>query len=428
MPSTGGHAVAFSSVMKCALMSLLISGASLWGGNQQPILQPVEFNVNSRYTVEAVELPREVESGISRGLRQDLTRLIGQKFNPAAMNDVARRIRDELNVRKVVPRLLRGSSPDHVKIVMDVAGKRVDLSVPQLLYHSSEGLSGSVNGTLIAGDSRFTAGLVSDGDELVERYTGIRTRYENRRLGSDRLRFRFEFDSYHEQWNHSTLNALGRGGAAADLYRTRQNFEPVITVQVAKPLTVSFGAGFQRFETEVPGAHTRSANAVITNIQYFQQFEGGVFGQQSLQADYSLRVAVRALDSDYAYTRHRWELRYAVARGRQSLSDEAVGGLILGPAPLFERFQLGTSSMLRGWNKWDLDPLGGSRVIYNSVEYRYGIFEAFYDAGAIWDPGQDMVVRHSLGVGVRKNSFMVATAFPVRGGRASPVFMVGMNY
>src|SRR5579872_1879708 len=176
MPSARGHAVALSRAMKCALIGLLISGASLWGGSQQPVLQPVEFNVNSRYTVEAVELPREVASGISRALREDLENLIGQKLNPAAMNDVARRIRDELNVRKVVPRLLRGSSPDHVKVVMDVAGKRIDLSVPQFLYESNEGLSGAVNGTLNAGDSRFTAGLVSDGDELVERYTGIRTR------------------------------------------------------------------------------------------------------------------------------------------------------------------------------------------------------------------------------------------------------------
>jgi hypothetical protein len=30
-------------------------------------------------------------------------------------------------------------------------------------------------------------------------------------------------------------------------------------------------------------------------------------------------------------------------------------------------------------------------------------------------------------VGLRKSSFMVALAFPIRG-RASPIFMVGMNY
>ena len=414
--------------MKRAMLSLLISGASLRGGNPQPVLQPVEYNVNSRYTVESVELSREIESGISRGLRQDLEGLIGQKFNPAALNDVARRIRDELNVRTVVPRLLRGSSPDHVKIVMDVAGKRVDLAVPKFLYLSNEGLSGEVDGTLLAGDNRFTAGLVSDGDELVERYSGIRARYENRKLGSDRVHLRFEFDSYHQQWNHSTLNALNQDGELASLYRTRQNFEPVVSIQVAKPLTVSFGTSFQRFETEGPGARSQSANAALTDVRYVEHFEGGAFDQQDLEADYSVRIATRALDSDYAYTRHRWEVRYTVASGRQSLSDEVIGGMILGPAPLFERFELGTSSLLRGWNRWELDPLGGSRVFYNSVDYRCGFFEAFYDAGAIWDPGQDIVMRHSLGVGVRKNSFLVATAFPIRGGRASPVFMVGMNY
>ncbi len=414
--------------MKRALLSLLISGASLRGGNLQPVVEPTEYNINAQYTIESVELAREFETGISRGLRQDLERLIGQKFNPAALNDVARRIRDELNVNTVVPRLVRGSSPDHVRVVMDVAGKRFDLSVPRFLYESSEGLNGAVEGTFIAGDNRFTAGLISDGDDLVERYTGLRLRYEDRRLGSDRIRFHFDFGTYHEQWNRATLSALAQDSDAASLYRTRQNFEPVVSIQVAKPLTVSFGGDFERFDTEAPGLRTQTANATVTDVQYFQEFEGGAFDQQALQADYNLRVGTRAFDSDYAYTRHRWQVRYTLARGRQSLSDEAVAGVILGSAPLFERFQLGTSSMLRGWDKWELDPLGGSRVVYNSVEYRNGFFEAFYDAGAIWDPGQDMVVRHSLGVGVRKNSVLVATAFPIRGGRASPVFIVGMNY
>jgi hypothetical protein len=414
--------------MKRAVVSLLISGASLWGGNQLPSLQPVEFNVNSRYTVESVEVPREIESGMSRGLRQDLEKMIGQKFNPAALNEVARRIRDELNVRKVVPRLLRGSSPSQVKVVMDVAGKRVDLSVPKFLYHSTEGLSGFVEGTFVAGDNRITAGLVSDGDELIERYSGIRARYENRKLGNDRVQFRFEFDTYHEQWNRSTLGSVGQEGEGVGLYRSRQNFEPVVSILLAKPLTVSFGTGFQRLELQGPGARVQSANAAIAALRYVRHFEGGVVDRQDFEANYNLRAATRALDSDYSYGRHRWELRYVVASGRHSLSDEVVGGLITGRAPLFERFQLGTGSMLRGWNKWELDPLGGSRVVHNSLDYRYGFFEAFYDTGAIWDPGQDMVVRHSVGVGLRKSSFQVAMAFPVRGGRASPILMVGMNY
>jgi hypothetical protein len=414
--------------MKCALLSFLISGASLWGGNQEPFLQPVEFNVNSQYTVESVEVPRDVESGISRGLRQDLKRLIGQKFNPIALDDVARRMRDELNVRTVVPRLLRGNTPDHVRIVLDVAGKRVDLSVPKFLYDSSQGLNGAVEGTVIAGDSRFTAGLVSNGDELVERYSGIRFRYEDRKLGTDRVRLRFEFDSYHEQWNNSTLKAIGQGEGVPGLYRSRQNFEPVVTIALAKPLTVSFGASFQRFDQDIPGEHPQFANAAITAVQYQRQFEGGIADVQDLEAGYSLRAATQALDSNYGYTRHRWEVRYTITSGKQSLTDDAVAGLITGNAPLFERFQLGNSTMLRGWNKWELDPLGGNRVVHNSVEYRYGLFEAFYDAGAIWDAGEDVIMRHSLGVGLRKNAFQVAMAFPVKGGRASPVLMVGMNY
>jgi len=416
--------------MKYALISLLITGASLWGGNQQAVLQPVEFNVNSRYTVESVELPREVESRISRGLRRDFQRLIGQKFNTQALNDLARRMREELNVRTVSQKILRGTAPDHVKVVLEVAHKRgeFELSVPRFLYHSAEGLSASVDGNVVLGNNRFSLGLVSDGDELSERYAGVRARYENRKIGSDRVHLRFEFDSYHDQWNRSTVNANGSADAAGGLYRSRQNFEPLVSLLLAKSLTLSFGAGFQRFDTQLPAARTQSANAAITSLRYERRIEGWGADQHELEAGYSLRAATRMLNSDFSYARHRWSVRYAITRGRQSLTDEAVAGLITGRAPLFERYVLGTSSMLRGWNKYDLDPLGGSRVAYNSLDYRYGMVDVFYDTGAIWDTGQDAVARHSLGVGLRKNSFMVAMAFPVKGGRVSPTFMVGMNY
>jgi outer membrane translocation and assembly module TamA len=179
---------------------------------------------------------------------------------------------------------------------------------------------------------------------------------------------------------------------------------------------------------QLPEARTQSANAAITALRYDRRFEGPDGDLQEFEAGYSLRAATRALNSDFAYTRHRWELRYSITRGRHTVSDEAVAGLIAGRAPLFERFTLGTSSMLRGWNKYDLDPLGGSRVALNSLEYRYGMVEVFYDTGAVWDSGQDVVVRHSVGVGLRKSSFLLAMAFPIKEGRASPVFMVGMNY
>ena len=105
-----------------------------------------------------------------------------------------------------------------------------------------------------------------------------------------------------------------------------------------------------------------------------------------------------------------------------------MGGWIAGRAPLFERFVLGTSSTLRGWNKFDLDPLGGDRMVHNSVEYRYRIFEVFYDTGAVWTGGQPAKMRHAVGAGLRRDGMHLAVAFPVREGRVEPVFMLGMNY
>jgi outer membrane protein assembly factor BamA len=412
--------------MKSALVGLLACGMALWAGNQLPVLEPAEFNVNSRYTVESVEVPRDVESRISRSLRQDIQRIVGNRLNAAALNDLGRRLRDELKVRSVTPKLIRGTSPDHVKVVIEVGRRKneFDLSVPKFLYHSSEGWSAAVEASTIIGNSRFAAGLVSDGDELAERYAGIRTRYEHRKLGSDRVRLALAFDSYHQQWNPATIGA----GGLSEIYRTRQNFEPVATIVLARPLTLSVGAGFQRFQTQFPLARTDVANAAITTLRYEKRTEGSGTDQQHLKAAYSLRAATRALDSDFVYARHRWQLRYSVTRGRHSVTDEFVSGLITGHAPLFERYILGTSSMLRGWNKYELDPLGGSRVVHNSLDYRYGPVEVFYDTGAIWDQGQEAIARHSVGVGLRKSSFLVAMAFPIKEGRVIPVFMVGMNY
>jgi len=117
-----------------------------------------------------------------------------------------------------------------------------------------------------------------------------------------------------------------------------------------------------------------------------------------------------------------------LTRGKNVVLDDLTAGMIAGRAPLFERFVLGNGSTLRGWNKYDMDPLGGNRMIHNSVEYRYGVFQVFYDSGAIWDAGQGAVARQSAGVGLRQGGFSAMVAFPLREGHIDPIFMVGMNY
>ena len=102
--------------------------------------------------------------------------------------------------------------------------------------------------------------------------------------------------------------------------------------------------------------------------------------------------------------------------------------MLIGRAPLFEQYVLGTSTMLRGWDKYEIDPLGGNRVVYNSIEYRYGWFQTFYDSGAVWNAGQPIIMRHSVGAGVREGPVLLAVAFPMKSGRVEPIFLVSMNY
>ena len=112
-----------------------------------------------------------------------------------------------------------------------------------------------------------------------------------------------------------------------------------------------------------------------------------------------------------------------------------VAGAIYGQAPLFERFVLGDSTLLRGWNKFDLDPLGGNRMAYGSVTYGYHIVRVFYDTGSVWDQGKTPERKQSVGIGVsgglgvfQRGAFLLALAFPLREGRVDPVLIAGMNF
>jgi len=413
------------------LASILWSSLLVAGTPEQAV------NVNTRYTVESVELAGDNPAGISTGLRGELTRLVGTKLNPAALDDLATRIRRELHVRAVTHRLLRGQKPEHVRVVFVVRGTpaKFEASVPKLVYRSDGGFSGLAAGRATVGSQAFTLGGVSDGDDLAERYTGIIARYEDKRLGSDRAHFRLDFESYHEQWNEATANALDQAGAPSDTsgtYRTRQNIEPLVTFVLARSgsgvVNLTVGTSFERFQSQFPAARTESANAMVTTLRYHRRVEGSDANQQEWDAGYSLRAATNLLGSDFAYARHLGDAQYVYSWGHSQFVDTLTGGAITGRAPLFERFMLGNSTLLRGWNRFELDPLGGNRMVANTAEYRYRLFDVFYDSGAIWDQGQTAVLRHSVGVGIRQNGMYAALAFPIKEGHIEPVFMVGMNY
>jgi Omp85 superfamily domain len=420
---------AFAQRMKFVWASvLLVAGLPLLAGTQDS-----EFNVNTRYTIEDVQvsgdgwsthLVTSRDPHISTRLRNDLLALIGQKLNPSALDDAARHLRKEFRAREVQHHVLRGSVPETVRVVFNIELRpaRFDLAVPKFAYVSSQGWNGAGEATATVNHSAFTAGVISDGDELIERYTGFQARYDNNRLLSDRLHFRFEYDTYHELWNNLTRSA-GDG----DLYRTRSVYEPVLTYEVAAPFSVSFGASFDQMQPLGAASGTQAADSILASARFHYRVEDAV-NEQDFDSRYDLRSGARALASDFAYNRHHFEFRYTWIRGKQTVIDDAMAGVLTGKAPIYERFSLGNSNTLRGWNKYALDPLGGNRMLHNSVEYRYGAFEAFYDMGAIWEGGEAAILRSSAGAGIREGPFSVAVAIPLRDGRIEPVLIVSMNY
>ena len=419
--------------MKYAWLACLFSGGVLFAGSSQD----ADLNVNKRYTVDTVIVAgkgwrtnlADQNGKISTGLRRQLTALIGQKLNPGILDDLAAKLKKEFSAREVTHHVLRGDTPEHVRVEFEVkpSHANVDATVSKFLYSSKQGWSGAGAVGFTVQQNSFLFGLASDGDSLIERNAGITGSYENKSLGSDRIGLRFQAASYHEQWNRSTLDALEtQPGVTSDAYRAREEFQPTATIALAKPLTLEIGASFERMENQYPYSHMETSSALVTALRYHERFENAA--QQDIDADYVLHAGTHMLGSDFVYVLHSWGLRYRLIHGKHQIIDDVSAGMISGRAPLFERFVAGNSYYLRGWNKYDLDPIGGNRLAHNSVEYRYGPFQAFYDTGAVWDSGQPVVQRHSVGVGIKESIFSLAVAFPIRAGHVEPIVMMGMVY
>ncbi len=385
-----------------------------------------EANVNERYTVESVDINGYDQASLSRSVRQQVHALVGQKFSQKRMDEVSRLINKALPGRSISVRITRGQTPEHIRIAIDIRNheQQFDLAAPTALYNSTNGWTGEIDATVQSHSNYVTLGLLSDGDSLAERFTGLRARYENRQIADGRVRLAVGFCDFHEDWDPATQAAAGEADA---LYRARQDVEPVATFELTRSLKFSAGFSFERLQPQVSAAHSEASNAVITTLRYDRLLEGAGTSEHRVEAGYSLRAATNSLASDFDYTRHSFYIGYTLWHGAHRISARLSSGFIHGTAPLFERFVLGTSTTLRGWNKYDLAPLGGNRVVHNSVEYRYRFIEAFYDTGAVWNSGERVVVRHSVGGGVRLGDLALLLAFPLRNGHPEPVFIAGLN-
>jgi hypothetical protein len=415
-------------LLAAALLSVPLAGCDVNDRSDEKALQ--DLNVNAKYTVESVEVSGQKNWHISDSLRAEVNKMIGSKLDYQALDRLADRIKKELHVPTVSVNVDKGTVPDHVVVDFEVPKAHeqpVELNVAKFLYDSKSGWNGEGAGSTTVKGNKFTFGMISDNDALIERYTGIRAKYERKHLGTDRLRFRFEFDSYHEQWNSTTLVA----SEGAGLYRTRESFIPEATLVLFTPLELDFGASFSRFRPEQPGANTESSNAVVSTLRYHQRWgsEQDKSGQtQELNASYSMRAGIRAFETDADFTRQMGQARYRYKRDHNTVEVGFIAGEINGDAPLWEKFVAGNATVLRGWNKFDLDPLGGSHIAHGSIDYGFHWLQVFYDVGAIWDTAEERAPKQSVGAGYKKDGFQLAVAFPIRSVRVEPVFYAGLNF
>jgi hypothetical protein len=426
-----GPVLAMRSGMKTLIAAsislLLFLPAGIMAAEQKP-----DTNVNSKYDVESVEISGVPQSKISQSLRDDINKLVGKKYDQEAANELAKRLRNQLSDYSITLKVKRGNEANQLRVVFlaeRIWWKRFEVQAPDVVYHSKEGFSGALDIPIKFGPNVLSFGIASNSDNLLERYTGWRFSFENHKVGTDRLQVRLDFNTYHEDFNFATKRALESRPEIPELYRARQDFAPSVSVIPFRDLKFSLGASFVRLELSYPESRTATAYAGTAGLQYRHRISSPGGMRQDIKFDYAARASTSVLDSNYIYTRHFVTADYSLSKNKNLFGAHFMAGVLHGDAPLFERFTLGNSFALRGWNKFDVAPLGGTRLAYGSLEYRYHEFQLFYDVGAVWEREQNARVRHSLGFGLAtRDGFFASLAFPVRLHNVTPLFMLGFRY
>src|SRR5258708_25002102 len=282
---------------KLLMLSAFFVPSLLWCGTQDDRNLNIVENVNSRYTIESVDLAPPDRQKLSRQLREDLDKLIGQKFEQSVVDNLATRIRRDIRAAGVTAKISRGDKPEQIKITFEARHRKLeeDADLTKFSYSSKQGWTGGVETGFHFAGSQLVVGVQSDGDQLLERYAGVNARISIP-IGT-RVRARFAIESFHEQWNQATVDALARESDVPGVYRSRQNFEPSVAVAITPALTFTAGLSFQQLQTQFPAAHTEGTNAVVNTLRYHKRWDGTSNSNtgQELEPGYSLRAATKAL-------------------------------------------------------------------------------------------------------------------------------------
>ena len=389
-------------------------------------------NINARYTVESVEIQGVPEGTISQSLRDRLQRLVGGRLDTEA-DDLIDELRAERPGYDVSRRIQRGTKPGQIRVVFEFSETERLRWIPfirsrsRYVYHSEQGWSGVHDIPMGGRYNRATVGFAfSNSDDLVEEYSGFRVRFESRRVGTERVGLSLEVSRFNNTFREPTLTALSANPAIPEPYRTRLTVEPIGTVALTRQVRVFGGVSFSNLVALSHSPDSQMASTVIGGLAYTQRWDLDSKSRSNVDAGYEIRSS--ALDSDLSYRRHFGHASYRYDHDDNTVIASVFLGRVTGNAPLFERFSLGDTSTLRGWNKFDIAPAGGDHVFHQSLEYRFHNVGLFLDAGSVWDTGTDKRIRTSTGFGILGDNFFLTLAFPINEGGANGTFMVGVRF
>jgi hypothetical protein len=297
------------------------------------------------------------------------------------------------------------------------------------VYHSEQGWSGYFDLPLSARDFRITPIVAIDNaDDLIEEYSGFGLRFESRTLGTERLGASLEWSTFGQDWRGATLDALAANPVLPPAYDGRSTVTPLVSFAVTRALRVSGGVSVTEIEPLTGVPESLMSNAFVFSTGYTQKWEPAAGARHHLNTGLVLRKGSEDLESDFSFTRVWGHGLYRYGWSRHSVTVSGMAGGISGDAPLFERFSLGDSQTLRGWDKYDIAPAGGDRMFHTSVDYGYRGLALFLDTGSVWDHHVARLTRVSAGVGFNPGPVFFTVGFPLNTDEVSAVFAMGIRF
>jgi hypothetical protein len=394
-----------------------------------------ESNINEKYVVEDVEIKGVRDSDITAEMRADQQALKGKPLDSELAERLATRLRSAFTSYNLERRTERGSQPGQIKLTFQLTRTeqsrwlRFEPMEANALFHSDQGWGAMLPLTIGGRDFHVVPYFAFDvADDLIEEYTGGGVRFESRKLGTERLGIYFDWSTFDQTWRDQTLVALSVHPNVPALYRSRMSVTPLAKFAITPHLSVAGGVSINELDPlDELAFGSQMANAGIGSVRFNQRWRQSSGIKHDLEAAFTVRAGTDTLESDLEYKRYLGQADYLFQKARHRVFITSMFGGISGDAPLFERFSLGDSRTLRGWDKYDIAPVGGDRMFYTSAEYRYGVLALFLDSGSVWDTGTEKRVRFSTGFGLTPGPVFFMVGFPLNTDEFRAVFTMGIR-